>query len=432
MLLTHIPSTTASYCEDADDGSSSSPSQPSSSLLVASIFSITADQQVEQEFEQFKQSLDHQMLLESTANNNSIVNGNIHQSMEHHRHQAHHQQSQVKRELLMTININDKQGSNYAPRVCASCNNCITDDFYLRTTPVEEQQAVKREAGQQQQQQSKYGIGTGNGTIGHGNCLSWHTNRGCLRCSRCGQPLEGQSSCFMSNGNILCKSDYEYLTSKENSNSLEDQWMLPPRYRCFRCFAFFGPSEFVIKVPMPNGQCLMTGPWMFFHTNCFSCDYCGKQLNKGNLYSLDGTKVLCPLHAGKVAAGSVGGGTVRASKGNKDASSVTRSPLCQTSSFSMSRSAPVKSPKKRGPKAGSTRGPRSKKLLSSLVGEATSTSTTAARNVSPTVTATSEALASTPAAVSPSASSSCTSSSFQFSQANPSRKYDSTSTKNGQ
>eukprot|EP00118_Oscarella_pearsei_P005842 m.26813 g.26813 ORF g.26813 m.26813 type:complete len:426 (+) comp29531_c0_seq2:143-1420(+) len=110
-----------------------------------------------------------------------------------------------------------------AMATCAGCSRPIRDQFILRVSPD----------------------------------LEWHAD--CLRCCECRTILDETCTCFVKQGRVYCKADY--------------QRMFGPK--CRRCSFGFGSSEYVMKV---SGQT--------FHVKCFTCSLCDRRLMTGEKFYL--------------------------------------------------------------------------------------------------------------------------------------------------
>uniref|UniRef100_A0A182Q807 Arrowhead n=1 Tax=Anopheles farauti TaxID=69004 RepID=A0A182Q807_9DIPT len=99
-----------------------------------------------------------------------------------------------------------------------------------------------------------------NGSVWHGSCL---------RCTVCYCPLERQSSCYLRDGDVYCKSDYikKFKTS------------------CAKCARAISATDWVRRARE-----------YVFHLACFACDSCGRQLSTGEQFAICEERVLCKTH----------------------------------------------------------------------------------------------------------------------------------------
>jgi len=116
--------------------------------------------------------------------------------------------------------------------VCSSCNHVIQDRFILQV------------AGR-----------------------SWHA--ACLRCSLCHTLLDSHTSCFIKDGNVFCKLDYNNLFG----------------VKCSKCCR-----------PVTQLDWVRRAREQVYHLACFACDSCKRQLSTGEEFGLHENRVLCKSH----------------------------------------------------------------------------------------------------------------------------------------
>lgn len=155
-----------------------------------------------------------------------------------------------------SISARKKLGSN-SFICCVGCGGQIHDQFILRVAPN----------------------------------LEWHA--ACLKCCECQMFLDENHTCFVREGKTYCKKDYVRLFGA----------------KCDKCLRPFDKNEFVMRAKNK-----------IFHTECFRCNACEKQLLPGEEFALkyDGSIFCKDDHKGS----AVGAG------GNNDHSSspMMRSP----------------------------------------------------------------------------------------------------------
>ncbi|XP_023294595.2 LIM homeobox transcription factor 1-beta [Lucilia cuprina] len=95
---------------------------------------------------------------------------------------------------------------------------------------------------------------------------NWHEN--CLACCYCGMQLH--QTCYMRNGKLYCKMDYERLFS----------------FKCAACCHPILPQDMVMR-PLPN---------LIFHLSCFVCVACRIPLQKGEQFLLRDGQIICFRH----------------------------------------------------------------------------------------------------------------------------------------
>jgi len=96
---------------------------------------------------------------------------------------------------------------------------------------------------------------------------SWHSQ--CLVCSKCEMELHYDTSCFVREGKVLCKTDYTRLYAM----------------RCSKCCHLITQSDWIRRA----GE-------QVFHLACFSCDSCTRQLSTGEEFGLVESRLLCKSH----------------------------------------------------------------------------------------------------------------------------------------
>ncbi|TMW49708.1 hypothetical protein DOY81_005213 [Sarcophaga bullata] len=95
---------------------------------------------------------------------------------------------------------------------------------------------------------------------------NWHEN--CLACCYCG--LQLHQSCYMRNGKLYCKMDYERVFS----------------FKCAACCNPILPQDMVMR-PLPN---------LIYHLTCFACVACRIPLQKGEQFLLRDGQIICFRH----------------------------------------------------------------------------------------------------------------------------------------
>ncbi|CDW52195.1 LIM homeobox transcription factor 1 beta [Trichuris trichiura] len=96
-------------------------------------------------------------------------------------------------------------------------------------------------------------------------CL-WHEK--CLKCNECERELCRESSCFVKAGKVLCRVDYDRLFL----------------VRCTSCALPIRPADMIQRVGTN-----------IYHSGCFACSFCGKQLHPGDEYLQQENQILCRL-----------------------------------------------------------------------------------------------------------------------------------------
>ncbi|ELT95963.1 hypothetical protein CAPTEDRAFT_167213 [Capitella teleta] len=91
---------------------------------------------------------------------------------------------------------------------------------------------------------------------------SWHER--CLQCDFCRAPLT--RSCFVKNGRLLCKLDYDRLYAA----------------RCSACVQ-----------TVPSNELVMRAVGHVFHLQCFVCVACGHQLQRGDQFVVKDGQLFC-------------------------------------------------------------------------------------------------------------------------------------------
>ncbi|XP_061400320.1 LIM homeobox transcription factor 1-beta [Musca vetustissima] len=95
---------------------------------------------------------------------------------------------------------------------------------------------------------------------------NWHEN--CLSCCYCG--LQLHQTCYVRNGKMYCKMDYDRLFA----------------FKCAACCHPILPQDMVMR-PLPN---------LIFHLSCFVCYACRIPLQKGEQFMLRDGQILCFRH----------------------------------------------------------------------------------------------------------------------------------------
>uniref|UniRef100_A0A5S6Q3D2 Uncharacterized protein n=1 Tax=Trichuris muris TaxID=70415 RepID=A0A5S6Q3D2_TRIMR len=96
-------------------------------------------------------------------------------------------------------------------------------------------------------------------------CL-WHER--CLKCDECDRELSHESSCFVKDGKVLCRVDYDRLFL----------------VRCSSCALPIRPPDMIQRAGTN-----------IYHNTCFTCSLCGKQLHPGDEYLRQEDQILCRL-----------------------------------------------------------------------------------------------------------------------------------------
>jgi len=109
---------------------------------------------------------------------------------------------------------------------------------------------------------------------------SWHSE--CLRCTACDMVLNYESSCFLRDDKVLCKTDYTRMYGP----------------RCSKCCHLITQSDWIRRA----GE-------QVFHLACFACDSCTRQLSTGEEFGLVENRVLCKSHYLEVIEGGYGSST---------------------------------------------------------------------------------------------------------------------------
>lgn len=94
--------------------------------------------------------------------------------------------------------------------------------------------------------------------------LEWHA--GCLKCSDCGQHLDEAGRCFVRNGKTYCKQDYIMLFGT----------------KCNKCGLGFTSTDLVMRARN-----------RIYHTECFRCIACNRQLVSGDEFALNEDGLYC-------------------------------------------------------------------------------------------------------------------------------------------
>jgi len=95
----------------------------------------------------------------------------------------------------------------------------------------------------------------------------WHSH--CLRCSTCDMELHFDTSCFVREDKVFCKTDYTRLYGT----------------RCSKCCHLITQSDWIRRA----GD-------QVFHLACFACDSCTRQLSTGEEFGLLENRLLCKSH----------------------------------------------------------------------------------------------------------------------------------------
>uniref|UniRef100_H2Z1L7 LIM zinc-binding domain-containing protein n=1 Tax=Ciona savignyi TaxID=51511 RepID=H2Z1L7_CIOSA len=95
----------------------------------------------------------------------------------------------------------------------------------------------------------------------------WHLT--CLNCCACAVSLDGSQSCFVKEGRVYCRHDYQRLFSSQ---------------ACSHCGVFIEPHELVMRVHEH-----------VYHANykCFSCCVCQRPLTTGQQFVADHPNLIC-------------------------------------------------------------------------------------------------------------------------------------------
>ncbi|XP_057176995.1 ISL LIM homeobox 1b isoform X1 [Triplophysa rosa] len=128
--------------------------------------------------------------------------------------------------------MEDAKKRNKVTSLCVGCGHQILDRFLLRVSPD----------------------------------LEWHAE--CLRCAECHQYLDESCTCFIRDGKTFCK----------------EQSRLCPR-KCAKCCKVFNRNEYVMRTRVD-----------IYHTECFRCESCDRQLVPGDEYVLWEGRPLCTDH----------------------------------------------------------------------------------------------------------------------------------------
>ncbi|CAG0879475.1 unnamed protein product [Cyprideis torosa] len=94
--------------------------------------------------------------------------------------------------------------------------------------------------------------------------LEWHA--ACLKCADCHQYLDESCTCFVRDGKTYCKRDYVKLFGA----------------KCSKCGGNFGKSDFVMRARNK-----------IYHTECFRCVACERQLIPGDEFALREEGLFC-------------------------------------------------------------------------------------------------------------------------------------------
>ncbi|KAH3794155.1 LIM/homeobox protein Lhx9-like [Dreissena polymorpha] len=129
-----------------------------------------------------------------------------------------------------SFQIISEPGSRCQDGVCAGCGARILDRFFLSV------------AGQH-----------------------WHVT--CLRCAECNTQLDTQITCFVRDGLVFCKRDYQRRFSLR---------------RCFRCHIGISSTELVMR-----------SRDRYYHVECFTCVTCHRPLIPGDTYGVHDDQVFC-------------------------------------------------------------------------------------------------------------------------------------------
>ncbi|KAI6191227.1 LIM homeobox transcription factor 1-beta [Aphelenchoides bicaudatus] len=128
------------------------------------------------------------------------------------------------------LNKEDRCGTTQQmPQVCKGCKREITERYFLRVFD-----------------------------------QFWHEC--CLRCSTCEKPLADSSSCYLKKNQVYCKEDHTMIFAT----------------KCARCQIILQPTDCVYR-------CLQ----FTYHSSCFQCIYCRRELQKGDQYYCVDGQLIC-------------------------------------------------------------------------------------------------------------------------------------------
>ncbi|XP_051539173.1 insulin gene enhancer protein ISL-1-like [Myxocyprinus asiaticus] len=96
--------------------------------------------------------------------------------------------------------------------------------------------------------------------------LDWHAE--CLKCAECHQYLDESCTCFIRDGKTFCKDHSRFCTIK-----------------CAKCHNVLTRNMYVMRTRMN-----------VYHSQCFRCESCSRQLLPGDEYVLRDGQLLCTDH----------------------------------------------------------------------------------------------------------------------------------------
>ncbi|CAF1657346.1 unnamed protein product, partial [Adineta ricciae] len=123
-------------------------------------------------------------------------------------------------------------------RLCVSCNLSIDDPYYLMIAD-----------------------------------QTWHLS--CLKCFICGLGLEEEQTCFVKQGQILCKDDYMKCINMRKSSS----------QTCARCQHLIQPDDTILRAEQ-----------YVFHIDCLTCIVCDMHLHSGDEFGIRENMIYCRDH----------------------------------------------------------------------------------------------------------------------------------------
>ncbi|XP_063067201.1 insulin gene enhancer protein ISL-1-like [Engraulis encrasicolus] len=94
--------------------------------------------------------------------------------------------------------------------------------------------------------------------------MDWHA--ACLKCAECKKSLDGSGTCFVKDGRILCKDDYNRIY----------------RMNCWKCQKALNKDDLVMRTCSK-----------IYHFDCFRCECCDRHLLPGDKFHLRDGHLLC-------------------------------------------------------------------------------------------------------------------------------------------